>query len=372
MRDKFKTQPIDFNKGFTQAVSDGAKVWEDRQSTVGASEAFGCHRKIFFKRMAPELADVVEEIDPEWGHTERGNLIENEFVVPKLASMFGAERCLYMGSSQKTFKDGRLSATPDGIVIDLPRDALILYGVDDIGGTDIATEVKTFGGTFAEPKKYITRDADDNPVVRYQARAQHVGQNIIQMGCIAKNTNYQPKTGVVLYVNPVNLKDIRVATVVYDHDVYTNALRRAEEIYIPGKQASDFRAEGLRGGNDCTYCEFTRACLSIEHQSMPSGKKKDIDSKRLAELELLTKNVFSLRAKYTDLGKTKKAAEADLRAALFSAGTTHANGGDWSASVSKRPGRKSLSKDMLIDDGVDVENYMKQGEDYFVLNTKSE
>jgi hypothetical protein len=361
---------IDFAKGFTQAVADNAKVWEDRVTTVGASEAFGCIRGIYFTKVRPDLMDEVSDSDdgPNWGHTERGNLIENDFVVPKLRAMFGADKCLYMGAEQKTFKDGRLSATPDGIVIDLPSDALSMYGKADINGNSIATEIKTFGGAHAEPRKYVV-----DGKIRYEAKLQHVGQNIIQMGAINKNTNFAPKTGAVLYVNPVNLKDIRVAIVDFDQGIYDHAKVRAESIYVAGKTAADFRAEGLKTTNGCTYCKFTDACQKIELSAFPDNKlaPSSIDPKVLAEVEKSVRHIASLRADYKKIEGQKKAAEADLKDHLFNLRTNRLYGADWSVSISKRKGKKALDKTAMLEDGIDLEAYSKEGNPFFVTTIKA-
>jgi hypothetical protein len=360
---------IDFAKGFTQVVADNAKVWEDRVTTVGASEVFGCIRSTFFKKIRPDLMDDDDSLDgSNWGHTERGNLIENDFVVPKLRAMFGADKCLYMGTEQKTFKDGRLSATPDGIVIDLPSDALLVYGKKDINGSEIATEIKTFGGAHAEPRKYLI-----DGVAHYEAKLQHIGQNIVQMGAISKNTNYSPKTGAVLYVNPINLKDIRVAIVDFDQGIYDHAKVRAESIYIPGKTAADFRAEGLKGGNACTYCQFTEACQKIEVEAFPDNKlsPSSVDPKALEEVEKAVKHVAVLRAEYKKLELQKKSAEADLKDHLFNLKTNRLYGADWSVSISKRKGKKTLDKEAMTADGIDLDNYSKEGNPFFVTTIKA-
>lgn len=364
-----KRLPIDFNSGFSKAVADSAKVWaHDRSTTVGASEVFGCMRSTFLKKFHPELADNAEEVDPEWGHTERGNLIENEFAVPSLKSMFGEDKCFYMGEDQKTFVDGHLSATPDGVVVDLPADALVNYGVDDIKGTEIATEIKTFGGEHAAPKSY----RDDKGVIRYMPKPRHEGQNIVQMGIMQKVTNYKPKTGVVLYINPVNLKDIRVAPVKFDPNIYEFALKRAKAIFEPGKEAKDFAPEGLRTGQDCQYCPFAHICHDIEMKAYPDQilKYDEVDEAEREKIAALAKETAKLRADIKTIETKKKEVEADLKTALFTAGTTRLAGDDWSVSISKNAGRMSLDKNAMIEAGLDPEDYMKQGNEYYVMRVK--
>lgn len=364
------SSPIDFRAGFNSAMAANQKVWaHDRSQTVGASEAASCWRQNYFKKRKPELADEAEEVDPEWGHTERGNLIENEFVVPTLKHMFGEDRCLFMGAEQQTFVDGRLSATPDGVVVDLPFNALENYDIPNIEGSDIATEVKSFGGDHAAPRKRKEGDK-----VFYEARPKHVAQNIVQMGILQRKTNYQPKVGVVLYVNPVNLKDIRVATVRYDDKVYQHLKARAEAVFEPDKEAKDFPAEGQLTG-DCKYCDFCNACSAVEiarnpNANVPTDKFDPATQQRLREL---TATVATLRKEEKERDKAKKAVENELKNLLMELGTNRASGDGWSTNLVQYKGRKSLDKERLVEDfDIDIEDYMIEGNPYYVLQAKAD
>lgn len=369
---------INFQTGFNEVAEKNKKVWaHDRTQTVGASEVFSCHRQTFFKKRAPELADEPEGIDPEWGHTARGDLIENEFVVPTLRQMFGDERCLFMGTDQKTLVDGRLSATPDGVITDLPDDAMADYGIASLGGTGILVpEVKTFGGDHAAPKKKRVADEKDatKNLTVYEPRTKHEGQNVVQMGILRRKTNYSADVGVVLYINPVNLKDIRPAPVRYSESVYARAKERAEAVYEPGATAKDFKAEGLFGGNDCSYCEFCTACNAIEMERFPDKAvpTKDFDAETQAELEERARKVADLRKQHKALEADKKMAESELKSRMFDLGTTRIAGEGWSASVSKSAGRKTLDKERIAADfDIDLDEYQKEGEPFFVLRTKA-
>lgn len=376
--ERFKNR-ISFEQGFSAAVAANQKVWaHDRSSTVGASEVFSCHRMVFFKKRHPELADLAEEVDPEWGHAERGNLIENQYVVPTLRHMFGEERCLFMGEDQRTLVDGHLSATPDGLVVGLERDVMADYGIEDIGDShSITTEVKTFGGEFAAPKKVLVPDPNDlsKNITRYQAKAKHHGQNIVQMGVFQRKTNYQPNVGVVIYVNPVNLKDIRPAPVVYDANIYARAKKRSDDVFDLTLEAKDFPAEGKISGNDCNYCDFCTACSKVDLDRFPSGpiKTSELSQEVQTELEALTREVAEVRAKHKVLDAEKKEKEAVLKERLLSIGTTRAGGDGWGATIIRMSGRKSLDKDRIAADfDIDLEQYEKQGEPYLTLRTKAE
>ncbi len=369
MAKKETTAPVDFVEGFAKAVAGKQKVWQhDRLESVGASEAFDCHRATYFKKREPENID--EDIDFDWGHTERGNIVEDKFAVPMLQSMFGAENCLYMGEDQKTFVDGRLSATPDGIVIDQPRDALAKYDIPDLGedANQFATEIKSFGGPSAAPKKIIT-----NGVVRYQPKPNHLGQNNIQLGMFRRQTNFKPAYGIVLYINPVKYSDIRAAPVKYDDAVYLRAKQRADDVFDLTKGPKDFKAEGKATGR-CDYCIYTNACSKAEQLLFPGKvvEMKSIPNEIRDELKVQVSEVVALRAQFKDIEARKKKAEAALKDAMFDLGTTRVGEEDWSASISKNNGRKTLSKDLITEAGLTPEDYMTEGNPFFVLRTKGE
>jgi len=358
-------KPLDLKREIGEIVASEERVFEhDRSKTLGASEAFGCHRRSYFKKREPDLADEAEEHDEvDWGTTERGNVIEAKFAVPKIRAIIG-EGAMFMGDEQVTLidKQAPLSCTPDGIVVAEPRDFLANYGVADLGKdeNDIAIEIKTF-----DPR---SGDLTKSPRVR------HMGQNIIQQGMFQRVTNYQPLWGLVIYFNPSNLKDIRPFAVKYDNSVYEQGQLRAMAVFDLQKSAKDFRPEGKRTG-ECQYCEFFGACQKIEKELMPQGivKMAEFDETTLAELGDLTRLVAGQRAEMKELEATVKAHIENLRFMLIDLGTTRA--GDtkklgWLASIRMQSGRKSLNKDLMIADGIDVDKYMVQGPDFYVVNAK--
>jgi hypothetical protein len=363
-----KIKDVNFQQGFNDYVKDHGKVFaHDRSTTVGASEVFGCMRENVFKKRYPELAELAEEEDPEWGHAKRGDVIENAFVVPVLINMFGEKNCHMMGEDQKTLVDGRLSATPDGAVTGLDSAALSMYNISDLGEDGhIAAEVKTFGGDFAAPR----RTKNDDGTVSYAARVKHVGQNICQMGLMKLRTNFNPNYGVVLYVNPVNLKDVRPAPVAFDQNVYDAAKERAEDVFDMTKGLADYPAEG-RATGDCTYCEFCAKCQTIE---MDRYNEADTEHDAL-KAELIKKidhqaaEVYNIRAEFKDMEKTKKVAESNLRELLLSTGVTKTP----TASLVKYKGRKTLDKVRIAEEfDISLDEYTTTGADYLVLKVKGE
>lgn len=369
---------IDFKKGFSASVRGNAKVWEhDRSKTVGASEVFGCLRANKYKKFFSELAETPEEDDVEWGFTERGNVIENEFAVPCLSDMFG-DKSLYTGENQKTLIDGNLSATPDGLVADLQPEALSLYNVPDIGPSgEIVTEIKSFGREAMAPNRVKLYD-DNDPTkftVVYEPKIKHRGQAIVQIGAFRRLTEHKPEYAAVIYISATNLKDIRVATVKYDDQVYLRAKERADLVFDTSKSIEDYPAEG-KLTNECTHCPFVNACNKLDMGRFnPSGKlnASKVDGELQETLRTLATRVHTLRKAVKTATAEKSEAESELEELLLSMGISRVGGDNWNVSLVKNPGRKSLDKDKLVEElKIDLEDYTKEGNGYFTMRVKVE
>lgn len=361
---------VDFVRGFGKVIADNPKVWEfDRALSVGASEVFGCMRHARYKKFHADLAGTIEEdpSDTEWGHTTRGDVVENKFAVPCLEGMFGKKNCLYMGDKQKTFVEGKLSATPDGLVINQPSDVLALYGIPAIESGEISTEVKSFGGEYAAPKRL----RNPNGTLTYEAKPRHVGQVIVQMGLIRRQTPYKPSHGAVLYINPVNLKDIRPAIVEYDDAIYNKGIERADRVFSDEPLVS-LPAEG-RYLNECQYCAFKDNCdsLDLNRYTNAAVPQDELSYDDLRTARELTIDVDRLKKDYKKVEEEKKKKEQQLRAMLLDIGTNRLGEEDlWAVSLSKVSGKKSLNKELMIEDGIDLSKYETYGAAYFRMNTK--
>lgn len=99
-----------------------------RNQTIGASEIGQCARKTYFARRSG-MTD--EDFIDSSGAALRGQVYE-KFWVRAMRACFG-DRLQFAGSKQVTFVDDDLSATPDGLLIKLGRDALVKLGIADIG-----------------------------------------------------------------------------------------------------------------------------------------------------------------------------------------------------------------------------------------------
>jgi hypothetical protein len=346
---------LDFN-GMFQAFSDSnEKEWKyDRNASVGASEAFDCLRKTYFKKFQYEPDDGHEQ---DWGAAKRGDIIENFFAVPATkAIMPEGSELLYAGDEQETLRKGRLSATPDGLATDLEFDALAQLGVEDIESDCVVIEYKSF-----DPRATIK-----------DAKEIHAGQVQVQMGLIHELTDYRPEYAVIVYFNASWLSDIRPFVVKRDPKIYAAANARAKQVFACENPA-DLMAEGKISGG-CTYCEFTEECAFAQGEATPKTKKKIDDPETVDRLALLAQRQKDFAATAKEADHEKKLVEEEIKEILRSKDTKGAGDDRFSISLAWCSGKKSLDTLAVAADlqeaGKDIEDYQREGNGYERLTVK--
>lgn len=241
------------------------KTWShDRTKTIGSSEVGQCIRRTWYTKNS--TAQDAEHA-PRWGAAERGNLFENHLWEPALRKKFGKE-LLYAGRDQKTFVDGELSATPDGLLIRAAPNILAHHGIKDIKSRELSLECKTI----------------DPRVNLVEAKHNNWMQVQVAMGIIRATTEYRPKYALISYANASFLDDITEFAIPFEQDVYDKAKIRARKIYN-AKSAKELKPEGfIKGGKECDHCPFLKSC-GIERHNLPSAKfiPKEIDPQLRAE-----------------------------------------------------------------------------------------
>ena len=253
----------------------------DRMSTVGASEIGQCKRKIYwFKNEGDDLGvDRDPEYRDNWGARKRGTIFEDHFWVPAMRLRFG-KRLKFAGKQQKTFVHNFLSATPDGMIVNLTK-----AEKDEIG-TDadcVMVECKT-----ADPRTNLTAP-----------KWEHIFQQQVQMGIVRQSTDYRPTHSILSYTDASFWSEGKEFVTEYDDDIYVTALSRAADI-MTDTSMERMPPEGwIAGGNECRYCPFTRPC-GIERRNLPyADEDKPIDPQFIAEI--------------TDLARELKAAEGNTK-----------------------------------------------------------
>lgn len=351
MASKKPELPLDFDKMFQDYIDANQKVWEnDRNKTMGASETFGCLRQAFFKKHGYEVDDP--DAPFAWGACERGNIIEDHFIVPAFEFLPDKYEYLGGGGEQETLVKGLLSATPDGVLTGLPSNALANYGIENIETDCIVTEFKSI-----DPRVNLREE-----------KAIHRGQVIQQMGLIRELTVLEPTYAIIIYVDASFLDDITYFTVKWNPKSYSIAKKRAKSVYR-ATDPMDVRAEGLITGG-CEFCEFSKRCGSLIVDAIPDDNGK-VDEKAMEEMARLV-------AVQQDLGAKKKAAETkhkqaneDIKEFLRDNEVNRITGENWSTSYGKIDGRVTYDTKAMLEDGFDLNKYKKVGAAYDKLNVRS-
>src|SRR5262245_52266623 len=257
LRHPLQTRRSSMQTIFEAALADYARGLRGpgagRAFTLGASDIGQCGRKVFFaKHDGPRDPGYVDT----WGAALRGQIIEQAYWVPALRARFGAD-LKFVGDRQRQFKRGFISATPDTLLTNAPRDILAPLRISDIGSDCLLLECKS-----VDPR--VKLDAP-KPEHRYQA--------IVQLGVVRETTEFQPSFCVLVYIDASFWDTITEFVVAFDPGIYTSAKARAVKV-LTANAASELPPEGwIAGGKECEHCPFTKAC-GIERRALPDGGGK--------------------------------------------------------------------------------------------------
>lgn len=355
---------INFKTFFDKWVAATEKTWgHDRSKSLGASEAFGCHRKAWFGKNG---APVDPDYEQSWGALRRGDAVENAFVAPAMTwameNLTTDATLIWAGENQKTLIHEHLSATPDGLVIYADDDALAEYGVPSLGGSK--KDVEHPSNCFNLEIKSV-----DPRVNLKEEKAIHRGQTIVQMGLTRMKTKWRPNYAVIIYIDASFFDDIEVFIVPYDQRTFEVAQLRARQVFQT-KNPADIMAEGKIEG-DCAYCKFKIACAKVNKEATPTKGEGNRGNLPLALQEEFERLVRAERVAQS----AKKAAETEHKSAseklkqwFSDTGVRVADLGDVKASISWIKGRKTLQKSLLLAAGIDPDDYSTEGEGHSRLN----
>lgn len=329
------------------------KEWShDRTKTVGGSEIGQCARKVFYAKNGT----VGEDQSAKYGAALRGNLIEDYVWVPAVRKRFG-DKFKFGGSDQKTLVKDYLSATPDGLLIDQPRDLLKDCGVDDMGADCLVIEQKT-----VDPRVNLDKEKDE-----------HYYQTQIQMGLIRELTEWKPNYALISYVDASFLHEITEFVIPYNDTIYREAHKRAALI-LNATVASELKPEGyIAGGKDCEWCPFVKQC-GVERRSVPENDAV-FDNQFLAE-------ITDLCIAYQQAKKTEEESSANVREAQENIKNRLRDKGvkkipkvvSWTSQKGRVSYDYTALKEAAIKAGVDVEKFSTVGEptDRLMVTLKTE
>jgi hypothetical protein len=327
------------------ALSSNRAFATDRMNTVGASEVGQCARKIFWVKNEDDTAHGAprdEGYVDSWGARARGTIFENHFWEPALRERFG-ERLKFAGAEQKTFMDGFLSATPDGMVVDLTPEERAEIGVD----TDCANfECKT-----SDPRTNLT-----------EAKGPNVFQTQVQMGMIREGTEYRPTHAILSYTDASFWSDVKEFVIPFDPALYETAKQRAVTI-MTATNAADLKPEGwIAGGKECNYCPFTKAC-GIERRNLPFQDIAPVDPQFAEEITQLARQLKVFEAARDGCDQSFRDLQETIKARLREKNVKKIPGVvSWSPVKGRAGYDNKAIKQAAIDAGVDISKFETQGE----------
>lgn len=343
-----KSTIFDFKAMFQAHVDANPKIWDhDRASTLGASEAFGCLRKAWFdKHGEPKGYEQDAGYVRTWGAAERGNIMEEHWVVPVLETQNPEGTKFHFGSDedQVTYVYGANSATPDGLYTGVSRDALKLYGIDDIETDCFLLEIKS-----VDPR---TRMDEEKEI--------HHGQVQQQMGVIRSMTPHKPMYTVILYINASFYDEISVFVVRFDPDYWRSARIRAKQLNAAEKPDAIY-AEGILM-NGCDYCRWTTECAKVNKAAVPTKVVKNpFSDEDMDKMRMVAKKERAVDAEMKKLKDEKDDLRSELKMMLSTAQTKKAGDETFKVSWSWQDGRETLDTAALEADGIDLTKYKKKG-----------
>lgn len=347
-------QVIDFDAIFNTYIADSQKKWaHDRGTTVGASEAFDCIRKVFFGKRGKELGfEPDPDFEEDWGAMRRGDIIENYYVVPAMAYLPQPMKLEGGGDGQQTLVLGKSSATPDGIIdgIDPTRD-LIIRG----GGQDITITVEELAGATCVTLEIKSIDPRATLV---EERVKHHNQTQIQIGLMRELTKWKPSHAIVLYVDASFLSKLTPFVVEYNEEIFITAKQRANDIWAYDDPLR-FIPEGRFSGA-CEHCKFRIACGTTNLNSIPKNDAP-VDDATLALIREQALRYMELKKLKDDAERAYKVQAEVLKEHLLDADRKKVSGSDFSASWYSSKGKKTLDRDAVAAAGIDLAPYEKEG-----------
>lgn len=318
----------------------------DRQRTIGASEIGKCERQLFWsKGKGAATAQRDPDHEDNWGARLRGNIIEDKFWVPALKKRFRNQFVL-AGKGQTTIHDRYLSATADGLLVDLPRNFLERFGVPDIGPSRcITVECKSI-----DPRVNLT-----------QEKQEHTLQTQVGMGLFRELTRYKPEYALISYIDASFWDEVDEFVVKFDEEVFKKMHDRAVRVKT-GDRAEEFKPEGwIAGGRECEWCPFSRAC-GVQRRSVPE-RELAADPQFVAEVsdlcrehEVINNEIKELTVKLNDKKDQIKTRLREKSVRRLPGVVT------WSAIKGKQSTDTTALKAAAIAAGIDVTAYETTGD----------
>lgn len=339
----------------------------DRSTTLGASDVGRCLRQLYYDKngVAPDAS-----FEQGRGAMDRGDIIEQHYWVPGLrGSLPEGVQLLYAGDEQRTLRSGFSSATPDGLMVGLARDCLAHLGIPDIESDELLVECKSI-----DPRVSLEKE-----------KAEHTFQLHQQLGLVRETTNHRPMWGLISYVNASFLDDVKEYAVRFDAAVYDAGKQRAKRVFsadgaearlpmtVPYDEA--MRTFGVRpgdplvppegkiysGGKECEYCAWKGQCAQAIVGAVPAAAPP-VSEQDLQLAQRLVNVERQARSRRDEAERELAVASEDIKEFLRTRNTRRVKGPGFTISYTTIQGRKSLDKEAMKADGIDLSLYEREGD----------
>ena len=313
-----------------------ARVFDEREQTVGASEVGQCARKVYWLKNSDDpvhSATRDESFVDGWGAAMRGRIYEDHFWVPAMRARFG-DALKFAGAEQWTFASGFLSATPDGLVVTAAECFLL--------------ECKTI-----DPR---TKLSGPKPEHHFQVQSQ--------LGLVRETSKYKPTHAIVSYTDTSFWNEVVEFKIVFDPAIYETAKQRAATI-MTALAFDELKPEGwIAGGKECEWCPFTKAC-GRERARVPD-QAGEADPQFTAEIADLAREAKAIEAAADATTAQLREIQNEIRERLRAKGLRRIRADGISVTWSAIKGRQSFDmkriREAAANAGIDLAQYETAGD----------
>jgi hypothetical protein len=345
---------IDFGAAFDRYIESIQKVWKhDRSTTLGGSEVFNCIRQLGFEKRHKEWGiEPDPDFEQSWGAMQRGNIIEDHYVVPALRVGLEPTGLVleFAGSDQETLVKGRNSATPDGVICDVPtdRDVIVKYrdkviSIGRVPSGCIGLEIKSI-----DPRATLEEE-----------KAKHHGQSQVGMGLIRELTQWKPDHWIILYIDASFIDNITPFVVHFDPAIFSAAQKRAEVVWA-AKNPMDLMPEG-KLDKGCDSCRWRVACTEAVLSAYAKTNQQPADPFEIAEFDPLVVEYLALKDAKDDAEKRFKEIGQKIKDRLLDRKKNKIKSDAWGITWSTVKGKKTYDTKAMQDDGIDLSAYEREG-----------
>lgn len=318
----------------------------DRSKTVGASEIGQCARKIAYeKQLGPEEYD--EEYQPDLGFAERGNVMEDGYLAPLaryIISKAGGE-LLYSGQEDQisvVAEEVRASATPDGLAVNMPEDALASFNIPKCT-SELLVELKSIDPRFDTYKL---------------PKPEHQAQVNFATGLMRAATDYQPEAGLLIYADASNYSKVHPFPVRYSKMLFKSQLNRVD--IIMDRDPDTISPEGkLQGGKQCYTCPFAKRCLG--YLPWVPKTERTLTKAQQSQIKVKLEAVADAKDRLEEAKRLLKEAEHAAKEKLNDVGTNFATVGSIKGSWTTRAGAEKYDdkkiRELAKQSGIDIERF---------------